>query len=127
MKEGIFVGPQIKEPFEDQDFSTRSNSTERRAWKAFEKICRNILAKLKIGKFYSEIVQELISSYSATGCNISFKLYFLHFHLDFFPDNMGAVLSLTNMVKGSIMRYPNPRGRVENGVQICRLTTAGVL
>ena len=40
---------------------------------------------------YSEIVQELISSYNAMGCNVSFKLYFLHFHLDFFSDNMGAV------------------------------------
>ena len=40
---------------------------------------------------YSEIVQELISSYNAMGYNTSFKLYFVCFHLDFFPDNMGAV------------------------------------
>jgi hypothetical protein len=26
-KEGIFVGPQITHPFEDQDFSTKLNST----------------------------------------------------------------------------------------------------
>ena len=30
MKEGIFVGPQIKRLFEDQDFSTELNCTERR-------------------------------------------------------------------------------------------------
>jgi hypothetical protein len=40
MKEGIFVGPQMT-LFEDQDFSTKLNSTERRAWKAFENVCRN--------------------------------------------------------------------------------------
>jgi hypothetical protein len=34
-KEGIFVGPQIKQLFEDQDFGTKLNSTERRAWKSF--------------------------------------------------------------------------------------------
>jgi hypothetical protein len=34
-KEGIFVGPQIKELFEDLNFSTKLNSTKRKAWKAF--------------------------------------------------------------------------------------------
>jgi hypothetical protein len=32
MKEGIFIGSQIKQLFEDQDFSTELNSRERRAW-----------------------------------------------------------------------------------------------
>jgi hypothetical protein len=32
MKEGIFIGSQIKQLFEDHDFSTELNSTERRAW-----------------------------------------------------------------------------------------------
>jgi hypothetical protein len=32
MKEGIFVGSQIKQLFEDQEFSTELNSTERRTW-----------------------------------------------------------------------------------------------
>ena len=35
MKEGIFIGPQIKQLFKDQDFSTKLNTTERRAWKEF--------------------------------------------------------------------------------------------
>jgi hypothetical protein len=35
MKEGIFVGPHIKQLLEDQDFDTKLNCTERRAWKAF--------------------------------------------------------------------------------------------
>ena len=34
-KEGIFVGPQITQQFEDQDFSAELNATERRAWKTF--------------------------------------------------------------------------------------------
>jgi hypothetical protein len=40
----------------------------------------------------SEIVQELISSYSALGCNMSLKLHILHSNLDFFPEKMEAVL-----------------------------------
>jgi hypothetical protein len=34
-REGIFVGPQIKQLFGDQDFATKVYSTERRAWKSF--------------------------------------------------------------------------------------------
>jgi len=37
LKEGIFVGPQITQLFEDQDFSAALNSAERRAWKVFSK------------------------------------------------------------------------------------------
>jgi hypothetical protein len=36
MKQGIFVGPQIKRLFEDHNFSTKLNATDRRAWEAFE-------------------------------------------------------------------------------------------
>jgi len=83
MKEGIFVGPQIKQIFEDQTFSTKLNFTERRAWKAFENIRINILGKER-PENYSDTVQELISSYSAVGCNMSLKLHFLHSLPDFF-------------------------------------------
>ena len=43
MKKGIFIGPQIKQLFEDHDFSTKLNATERRACEAFENVCRNYL------------------------------------------------------------------------------------
>jgi hypothetical protein len=39
MKEGVFVGAQIKHLFADHDFSRELNATETRAWKAFENIC----------------------------------------------------------------------------------------
>jgi hypothetical protein len=37
-KEGIFVCPQITQLFEDHDFSTKLNSTQRRAWKPSENV-----------------------------------------------------------------------------------------
>jgi hypothetical protein len=43
MKEGIFVVSQIKQLFEDQDFSTESNSTDLRTWEASENVCRNFM------------------------------------------------------------------------------------
>ncbi|UYV67045.1 unc-93 [Cordylochernes scorpioides] len=40
---------------------------------------------------YRDIVNDLLLSYKALGCNMSLKIHFLHSHLDFFPDNLGAV------------------------------------
>ena len=39
---------------------------------------------------YSEIAQDLISSYCALGYNMSMELNFLHTHLEFFPENTGT-------------------------------------
>jgi len=46
-KEGIFVGPKIKQLFKDHDFSTKFNATERRHWKAFETVCGKSLGNEK--------------------------------------------------------------------------------
>jgi len=41
---------------------------------------------------YEEFVNNLLQSYQKLGCNMSLKIYFLlHSHLDFFPENCGAV------------------------------------
>jgi hypothetical protein len=56
MKKGTLFGPQIKQSFEDEVFGTELNSTERRAWKAFENVCRNFLGNEEAGN-YSEIVR----------------------------------------------------------------------
>jgi hypothetical protein len=37
-----------------------------------------------------EIVERLLHSYEAMGCNMSPKIHSLHPHLDFFPQNLGA-------------------------------------
>ena len=47
MKDGIFVGAQITQLFEDQDFSTTINSIERRARNTFEKSSETFLAMAK--------------------------------------------------------------------------------
>ncbi|UYV70672.1 hypothetical protein LAZ67_8000236 [Cordylochernes scorpioides] len=40
---------------------------------------------------YSDLVNELLFSYKTLECYMSLKIQFLHSHLDFFPDNLGAV------------------------------------
>jgi hypothetical protein len=40
---------------------------------------------------YNEIVSDLLMAYKAIACNMSPKVHFLDSHLDFFPENLGAV------------------------------------
>jgi len=111
---GIFVGLQITQLFEDQDFSRKLDSTERRAWKASENVCRNFLGNEK-AENYSEIVQELISLYN----NISSRLHFLNSHFDFFPLKTEEPFPM-NTAKGSIKVFPKLNGgTAKKGVQVC--------
>jgi hypothetical protein len=71
LKEGIFVGPQIEQLFKDHKFSTKLNVTVRRAREASENLCRNFLGGVK-AENHRKVVQELITSYSAEGCNFIF-------------------------------------------------------
>jgi len=100
MNEGIFVGPQIKQLFVDQDFGTKLNCTERRA---FQNFCRNFLGDEK-AENCSDDTKELISSYSAVACNVSLKANFPRAHLDFFLETWTP--SPVNMTKGSNRIFP---------------------
>jgi hypothetical protein len=40
---------------------------------------------------YHEVVSDLLTAYKAMGFNMSLKVLFLNSHLDFFPENLGAV------------------------------------
>ncbi|UYV64531.1 hypothetical protein LAZ67_3001114 [Cordylochernes scorpioides] len=90
IKEGIFVGPQIRELQQDGNFQNSLNEVEAAAWNSVRNVCKNFLGSVKVEN-YRDIVNDLLLSYKALGCNVSLKIHFLHSHLDFFPDNLGAV------------------------------------
>ncbi|UYV66855.1 hypothetical protein LAZ67_4003110 [Cordylochernes scorpioides] len=90
IKEGIFVGPQIRELQQDGNFQNSLNEVEAAAWNSFRNVCKNFFGSVKVEN-YRDIVNDLLLSYKALGCNMSLKIHFLHSHLDFFPDNLGAV------------------------------------
>jgi hypothetical protein len=73
----------------------------------FENVCRKFLGNEK-AENDSVIVQELISSFSAMGCNTSLKLHFLHTHLNFFPLKT-LDPSPMNMVKDSFRIFPKSK------------------
>ena len=90
IKEGIFIGPQIRELMQDKQFDKDLNETERNAWLSFKRICKDFLGNHKAAN-YQDVVQDLLTSYKATGCNVSLKIHFLESHLDFFPENLSKV------------------------------------
>jgi hypothetical protein len=90
---------------------------------AFKNVTKSFLGNRK-AENYHEIVSDLLMAYKAKGCNMSLKVHFLDSHLDFFPENLGAVSDehgerfhqdIYNMKK----RY---QGKWSS---VCWLTTAG--
>jgi len=47
IKEGIFIGPQIRELMQDKQFDADLNGTERNAWLSFKGICKDFLGNHK--------------------------------------------------------------------------------
>jgi len=90
LKENIFIGPQIRQLMQDKQFDKDLNETERNAWLSFKRICKDFLGNHKAAN-YQDVVQDLLTSYRDMGCNMSLKIHFLEYHLDFFPENLGEV------------------------------------
>ncbi len=92
-KEGIFVGPQIREFLKDGSFDETHESLseyELRAWHSFKWICGHFLFNNK-SPTYRDGIQNLLDTYHNMGCHMTLKFHFLHSHLDFFTKNLGAV------------------------------------
>jgi len=90
IKEGMFIGPQIRELMQNKQFDEDLNETERNSWSSFKRICKDFLKNHKAAN-YQDVVQDLLTSHKAMGCSMSLKIHFLESHLNFFPENLGEV------------------------------------
>ena len=90
IKEGVFVGPQIRELMNDSQFDNSLAGDEKKAWESFKLVVSNFLGNHRSDN-YKELIENLLESYQTLGCNMSLKIHFLHSHLDFFPPNCGEV------------------------------------
>ena len=90
LKEGIFIGPQIRKLLDDVNFTEKLTRQELRAWNSFVSIVRGFLGNTMDAN-YQQLVDELLDSYKSLGARMSLKIHFLHSHLSFFPENLGAV------------------------------------
>ncbi|XP_076037944.1 uncharacterized protein LOC143030832 [Oratosquilla oratoria] len=90
IKEGIFVGPQIRKLINDEDFEATMDEPELAAWHAIKGVCKGLLGKHQESQRERK-VERLIKCYQDLGCNMSLKIHFLHSHLSFFPENAADV------------------------------------
>jgi len=88
IKEGIFIGPQLRQLMQEKQFDEDLNETEINAWLSFKRICIDFLGNHK-GANYQDVVQDLWTSYKTMGYSMSLKTHFLESHFDFFPENLG--------------------------------------
>ena len=87
MKAGVFIGPEIQKETGDKKFDAKLNSKEKAEWDQFRLIVKNFLGNYKSPN-YVQMVTNFLQAYQELGARMSFKLHFLHSHLDFFPSNM---------------------------------------
>ena len=81
IKEGIFIGPQIKELMQDIQFDEDLNETERNALLSFKRICKDFLGNHKAAN-YKDAVDDLLTSYKAINPLSGVTL-------GFFPESLG--------------------------------------
>lgn len=90
IKEGVLIGPQIKKLMNDLEFDKTFDRIEKNAWNSFKDVVTGFLGNHK-EKNYKSLVSKMLNNYKAMGCRESLKIHLLDDHLDFFPDNLGAV------------------------------------
>jgi hypothetical protein len=84
LKEGVFIGPQIRDLIKDEYFDRLLQGDETSAWDSFKSVVNGFLGNRK-AQNYEELVNNFLQSYQKLGCNMSLKIHFLHLHLDFSP------------------------------------------
>ena len=72
MKEGVFIGPIIRDLIKDEYFDTLLQVDEKAAWDSFKFVVKGILGN-KRAENYEELLNNLLQSYQNLGCNVSEK------------------------------------------------------
>jgi hypothetical protein len=62
IKEGIFVGPQIRELLKDEHIESVLNSLELEAWKSFKNVCEHFLGNNRADN-YKLFIENLLKAY----------------------------------------------------------------
>ncbi|GBN94854.1 hypothetical protein AVEN_111189-1 [Araneus ventricosus] len=90
VKEGVFVGPDIRKLMKDEKFEACMAKVEKEAWSSYKEVINKFLGNYKDPNF-KQIVQSMLENFKKLGCSCSLKVHFLMCHLDYFPEILGAV------------------------------------
>jgi hypothetical protein len=92
MKVVIFFGPQVPDLIKDEYFGKLFQGEKRRLETIFKFVVKGVLRNRSVQNC-EELVNNLLQSYQKLRCNMSLKIHFLHWHLDFFPPESFCVVS----------------------------------
>lgn len=104
IKEGVSVGPQIRQVIKDDIFKKQLDDLEKRDWESFIKITENFLGNHRSND-YKQIVEELLANYQALGWNMSLKINFLLLVWTFFPPTWASLVMNTEKDSTKILLH----------------------
>jgi hypothetical protein len=120
IKEGVFVGPQLRQLIQGIKFEDQLSEVEKDAWKSFRNVTAIFLGEIIGQKIIMIWWLIMYNSTKPRGIK-SLKVHFLDYHLDFFPENVGAVTDFTRKFP------PRKINSKASGVPVCWLIIAGYL
>ena len=74
----------------DKRFVLRMIAVKNNAWLSFSAVVENFLGNFKAPN-YRELEDELLDSFQKLGCIMSVKVHCMYRHLNYFPENLGAM------------------------------------
>jgi hypothetical protein len=87
LKEGIFVGPDIRKLILNEMFETTMSNVEREAGLALKDVVSKFTRNYR-DQNYKNIINHMQDKFKELGCNMSLKVHLLDSHLDYFPANL---------------------------------------
>ena len=88
VKEGEFVGPQIRKLTKGPAICIYHDKCGKKAWLFFGETVSKFFGNTKDSD-YQNIVENMLACFEALECCMSWKVYFLNAYLDYFPQNLG--------------------------------------
>ena len=70
LREGVFVGPDIRKLMKNENFDAKMETNERKAWESFKLVVTSFLGN-KRDPNYKSIVEEMLKSFKILGCHKS--------------------------------------------------------
>ena len=74
-----------------QIFSTYLDNPWKNAWRSLTAVVEDFLGYFEAPNYY-DLSKQLLKSYEKLGCNVSVKVHFIHSHVNYFPENVEAMI-----------------------------------
>jgi hypothetical protein len=84
IKEGVFVGPQIRKLFRDDMSNNPLQGDEKKSWDAFRVVSTNFIGNIR-AENYKELIEDMLSLYHKLGLQHVLKDTHASFPLGFLP------------------------------------------